>query len=144
MVSREEFDNFMKKAERYCNRGVFIRSHTLFNLSDLAKDLLKVDNDALYQLMKEIEEYNEPILTDSERDYLKAVIKPFKNRVKCIIKSCGSISDDNIEYLMIYIDSIHNCVDTEVIALPYFIKGSKYVNMKWDRKYTLKELGLED
>jgi hypothetical protein len=45
---------------------------------------------------------------------------------------------------MIYIDSIHNCVDTEVIALPYFIKGSKYVNMEGDRKYTLKDLGLED
>lgn len=144
MVSREEFDNFMKKAERYCNRGIFFKTHTLFNLSGLAKDLLKVDNDALYQLMKEINEYNEPILTDSERDYLKAVIKPFKDRVNFIVKLCGSIRDNKIEYLMIYIDSLLNYVDTEVISFPYFIKGSKYVNMEEDKKYTLKELGLED
>lgn len=139
MISREEFDNFMKKAERYCNRGIFFRTHTLFNLSDLVNNLLKVDNDALYQLMKEIEEYNEPILTDSERDYLKAVIKPFKDRVNYIMKV-----ENDAEYLMIGVNSITDYLDIETISLPYFTKGSKYVNMEWDRRYTLKELGLED
>ena len=143
MISREEFNNFMKKAERYCNRGVFIRTHTLFNLSDLAKDLLKVDNDALYQLMKEIDEYNEPILTDSERDYLKAVIKPFKDKVNYIVKIDGGSGSEE-EYLMITVNSIVDYIATETISLPYFTKGSKYVNMEWDKKYTLKELGLED
>ena len=139
MISREEFDNFMKKAERYCNRGIFIRTHTLFNLFDLAKDLLKVDNNALYQLMKEIDEYNEPILTDSERDYLKAVIKPFKDKVNYIMKV-----ENEEEYLMIGVNSITDYIDIETISLPYFTKGSKYVNMEWNRKYTLKELSLED
>ena len=139
MISREEFDNFMKKAERYCNRGIFFRTHTLFNLSDLVNNLLKVDNDALYQLMKKIDEYNEPILTDSERDYLKAVIKPFKDRVDYIMKV-----ENEAEYLMIGVNSIADYIDTETISLPYFTKGSKYVNMEWDKKYTLKELGLED
>lgn len=142
MVSREEFDNFMKKAERYCNRGIFIRTHTLFNLSDLVNNLLKVDNDALYQLMKEIEEYNEPILTDSERDYLKAVIKPFKDRVNYIVKH--SFLDEADKYLEINVSSIVKGAITEEIVFPYFIKGSKYVNMELNRKYTLKELGLED
>lgn len=140
MISREEFDNFMKKAERYCNRGVFIRTHTLFNLSDLVNNLFKVDNDALYQLMKEINEYNEPILTDSERDYLKAVIKPFKDRVSYIMKD----GNNEEEYLMIVVNSITDYLNTENISLPYFTKGSKYVNMELNRKYTLKELGLED
>jgi hypothetical protein len=83
MISREEFCNFMKKAERYCNKNKFIPS-----ISNVVNNLFRIDNKTLYQLMKEINEYKEPMLTDSEKDYLKAVIKPFKDRVKCIIKSC--------------------------------------------------------
>ena len=139
MISREEFDKFIKKAERYCNRGIFLKTHE-YSICDLAKDLFKINNDYLYILMKAIDKYNEPMLTDSEKDYLKAFIKPFKDRINYIVKD----GNNELEYLMIVVNSIADYMITETISFPYFIKGSKYVNMELNKKYTLKELGLED
>lgn len=138
MISYKEFDEFMKKAERYCSRGVFLKTYTP-NISDFTKELFKLNKNSLYSLMKSIDKYNVPILTDSERDYLKAVIKPFKDRVNYIMR-CG----EKYNYLVINIDSIADYEYTEDITFPYFIEGNKYVNMECDKKYTLEELGLED
>lgn len=77
-------------------------------------------------------EDNENILDDIEKEYLKAVIKPFKDRVNYIEKK-GNIN----EYISI--DLI-----TETISLPYFKEGTMYKEMELNKKYTLKELELDD
>ena len=78
--------------------------------------------------------YKEPILDKKEKEYLSAVIKPFK--IRCITKS-ETISDLS-EFITICLDNDED----EHITLPYFKKGTMYKGMKPDKNYTLKELGL--
>ena len=74
------------------------------------------------------------ILDEVEKRYLKAVIRPFKNRVINIVKE-GCYDGDC--YISIELD------DEEDINLPYFKKETMYNGMEEDKKYTLKELGLD-
>ena len=73
------------------------------------------------------------ILDEAEKRYLKAVIKPFKNRVINIRKR---ESYDNSYYIFI---CLYDCN----ITLPMFKKGTMYNGMEEDKRYTLKELGLD-
>lgn len=76
------------------------------------------------------EEYVPDILTDKEKAYLSAVIKPFRKKVESIKKvNFGE------EYLKI-------CLESENISFPYFREGTMYRGMEADKEYTLKELGL--
>lgn len=72
-----------------------------------------------------------PILDKAEKRYLNDVIRPFKNKVTSIRKTCYL----NSEYLKIYLDN-------DYFILPYFKKGTMYKNMKTDKRYTLEELHL--
>lgn len=74
------------------------------------------------------------ILDEAEKRYLKAVIRPFKNRVICIRKRAFY---DNRYYIIIFLDSCN-------IPLPDFRKGTMYNGMKENKDYTLKELGLDE
>ena len=72
------------------------------------------------------------ILDEEEKRYLEGVIRPFKDKVKNIIK--------NTNYS-------HQCyigirLEHEGIALPYFKENIMYKGMEVDRMYTLEELGL--
>lgn len=73
------------------------------------------------------------ILDEQEKEYLSAVIRPFKGRVDYIKKfditgkECICIRLKNDEY----------------IDFPYFKKGTMYKGMYRGKKYTLKELGLD-
>ena len=74
------------------------------------------------------------ILDEAEKRYLKAVIRPFKNRVRYISKEdCH----DGDYYISIVLDS------SEHTDLPYFKKRTMYNGMEEDKGYTLKELGLD-
>ena len=76
------------------------------------------------------EEYDPKILTDKEKAYLSAFIKPFRDRVECVKKIVHKR-----EFLKIFLED-------ESIAFPYFEKGTMYKGMEADKEYTLKELGL--
>lgn len=76
-------------------------------------------------------EYKEQILDDVEKRYLRGVIRPFKNKVKSILKL--SIAN---EWIVIQMD------DDYEINLPKFKKGTMYQGMEGNRRYTLEELGL--
>jgi hypothetical protein len=80
------------------------------------------------------EEYKPPILDDVEKDYLSAVIKPWKNKIKFIEKF-----EDTYDKERILIWIIGDCRN---IYLPQFEKGKMYKGMEVDKKYTLEELGL--
>ena len=81
-----------------------------------------------------LEEYREPILDNEEKDYLSAVIKPFRSRVKYIAKI---ISYDEFEQRIKI--AFYNGYCT---YLPYFKANTMYKGMETDKNYTLKELGL--
>lgn len=77
----------------------------------------------------------EPILDCEEKEYLSAVIKPYKNKVKYIAKVFADLSDE-------YCITI-KLKNKDFINLPLFSKDlSMYKGMKEDELYTLEELGL--
>ena len=80
------------------------------------------------------QEYKEQILDDVEREYLSAVIKPFRNKVKYIVKMHGfSEARQFIRIIM---------CDDDCANSPFFKGGTMYKGMKLDKQYTLEELGL--
>lgn len=83
--------------------------------------------------------YEEPVLDEKEKEYLSAVIKPFRNMVVCICKleliTCN-------QFIHIKAKRYDKDTNYEYINLPIFRKGTMYKNMEVGKEYTLKELGL--
>ena len=79
-------------------------------------------------------EVEEPILDEAERKYLSNVIRPFRDRVKNIIKHNSYYKNE--EYIVIY--SGHDIS----ISFPNFKKGTMYKGMELNKEYKLEELGL--
>ena len=72
------------------------------------------------------------ILDEEEKRYLEGVIRPFRDKVKYIIKNA---SYSNQCYIGIRLEH-------EGIILPYFKENTMYKGMEIDKRYSLKELGL--
>lgn len=81
-----------------------------------------------------LSEYKEPILNDAEKEYLSAVIKPFRNRVDYIMKEENICSSTEF----IHIDLSGG----DIADFPNFKVGTMYKGMEIDKSYTLQELGL--
>ena len=77
------------------------------------------------------------ILTEKEKEYLSAVVKPFKDKVKYIVKQQGFKDSERlpVEFIIIY-------VDDEKLILPSYDKDTLYKDMKLAEKYTVEDLGL--
>ena len=92
------------------------------------------------------EEYEEPVLDEKEKEYLSAVIKPFRDRV-CYIQKVKTTNLDN-QFIFIRLkryyceENEHESTEYEDIDLPYFKANTMYKNMKENKKYSLNELGL--
>ena len=79
-------------------------------------------------------EVKKTILDQAEKEYLSAVIKPFRKRIKSIKKAYNS---GNSAYISIAMDKC------EHIYLPYFnLNSGMYKRMETDKEYTLKDLEL--
>lgn len=76
------------------------------------------------------------ILDDTEKRYLSNVIRPFRNNVKYITKSCNYYRDAEFIFIILKDSNDMN------ISFPYFKKGTMYKGMEIGEWYTLKELGL--
>lgn len=76
-----------------------------------------------------------PLLDDTEKRYLKNIIKPFREQV-CWIKKKEVISISEEERIEIFVNG------DDDICLPSFEKGEMYIGMKRDKLYTVEELGL--
>lgn len=81
-------------------------------------------------------EYKEPILTEEEKAYLSAVIKPFRKKVKHIVK-INLCSSPEEQFIRIVIGNL------DFINFPNFNKNTgMYKGMEADKLYSLEELGL--
>lgn len=78
------------------------------------------------------QEYKDPILDDVEREYLSAVIKPFRKKISYIRKS----EDLRKKYIKIVL------CDGDSMYFPYLVNDEMYKGMELGRQYTLEELGL--
>lgn len=93
-------------------------------------DIIKVERSVKYEIVFEREE---EILDEVEKKYLANVIKPFRHKIKSIMKRSeyGSLC-----YIKI-------CIKNGNAAyFPCFKENSMYKGMEPNREYTLKELGL--
>ena len=84
----------------------------------------------------EIVKKPKPILDEVEKEYLSNVIKPFRSKVKYIVKR----NDNKSEYF----EDIRVAFESsyKVLYFPYFEKGTMYKGMELDKRYSLEDLGL--
>ena len=88
-----------------------------------------------------LEEHEEPILDDIEKEYLSNIIKPFKDRVSTISKRASFNSTGVDYYIEIRVKRVGNGYD--FVSLPTFKPSTKmYKNMKIGHIYSLEELNL--
>ena len=81
-----------------------------------------------------LEETKEPVLDDVEREYLSAVIKPFRNHVTSVRKWFNGIDYQ----IVISLDDGGN-----LCQLPRFpLSSEMYMGMDSNKWYSLQELGL--
>lgn len=81
-----------------------------------------------------LSEYKEPILDDVEKEYLSAVIKPFRKMIAYIVKAQDF--DDGKQCIRIILqngDGMH---------FPYLDDDEMYKGMEVNKEYSLEELGL--
>ena len=94
--------------------------------------IIKIE-EPIYQT---VYEHKEEILDEAEKRYLRNVIRPFRDKIKYIMKSVSNISG-NLCYIRIIIDDFD-----DLSTLPYFNGDKMYKGMMTEKKYTLEELGL--
>lgn len=76
-------------------------------------------------------------MNQKEKEYIKAVIAPFRDKVKYI---CKTKTDYGHCIDIYYYNDFTK--DEENVYLPYFKPGTEYRGMKLNRDYTLDELGI--
>lgn len=115
-----------------CQMERMINDITGFNYCGSGSDHCTPCAEYVYKWL--LSEYKEPILNDAEKEYLSAVIKPFRNRVDYIMKEENICSSTEF----IYIDLSGG----DIADFPNFKVGTMYKGMELDKSYTLQELGL--
>lgn len=117
---------------------IFVDKTSMYGFNNLDKQLryfndavsiVKVERPVKYETVFEREE---EILDEAEKKYLANVIRPFKDKIKGIVK----ISNFDNEYILIEVKDDGN------IVFPYFKKGTMYKRMRPKKEYTLEELKL--
>lgn len=81
-------------------------------------------------------EVKKTILDQAEKEYLSAIIKPFRDMVTSVIKNESSI----YEYIAIRYRGLEEYIGT--VRLPSFKKDTMYKGMEIGKAYSLNELGL--
>lgn len=120
---QSEIDKLSNEIGNYHNK-----IHSMRDRNNYMKEQLK-------ELMKESKkEKNKPILDDAEKEYLSAVIRPFRNKIVSISKEecCNEDYFINIE------------LENDALIFPYFKEETMYKGMELEKQYTLKELGLDE
>ena len=81
------------------------------------------------------------ILTEKEKEYLSAVIKPFRDRKVVINKHEYPQNEHKNECIQISVE-FYDKTGGETISLPIFKKGTMYKGLESNKCYTLEDLGL--
>lgn len=130
MLNIEKYKDIVLKNLNACNIDALLRGKIVngyckgFNCEGCGERVLKWL----------LEEAKEPVLDDVEKEYLSAVIKPFRNRVKYIVKTFGVSEARQFIRIIMHDGGYSN--------LPFFKGSTMYNGMELDTKYSLEELGL--
>ena len=93
-------------------------------------DSLYTDGDLVFDRERDCK----PILDKDEREYLSAVIKPFRDKVDYIVKVNGKPIP--VSYLRIVLKN------SDAITFPNLTNDTMYKGMELNKQYTLSDLGL--
>lgn len=138
-LTKEQWDNFLEnKCLMFCDTCPFSNARcqkseskrSWFNNKDLFSDKF---------LDQKIEVETQNILNKQEKEYLKAVIKPFRDRVISISKYFYVF--DNAYAIDICVLSSVGIFEKEITRLPLF-RNEMYKGMEKNKPYTLEELDL--
>lgn len=115
-----------------CQMERMIHDITGFNYCGSARDHCTPCAEYVYKWL--LSEYKGPILDDVEKEYLSAVIKPFRKMIAYIVKAQDF--DDGKQCIRIILqngDGMH---------FPYLDDDAMYKGMEVNKEYSLEELGL--
>lgn len=115
-----------------CQMERMIHDITGFNYCGSARDHCTPCAEYVYKWL--LSEYKESVLNDAEREYLSAVIKPFREKIEYIRKNKSAYKDKQFISIGFY--------DDDYMYFPFFENDAMYKCMELGRKYTLEELGL--
>ncbi len=93
------------------NKDTYKNVTLMINIPELTKEEMKVIRKGQVSKLKLTLEVEEPILDEAERKYLSGVIRPFRDRVKCVKKEKDT---NKREYINIVYDN------DWLIPLPFF------------------------
>lgn len=134
MLNIEKYENELRK---YGTNFALAKCGSIVDCKDVSCENCTFDDGCVIKRMNWLlKEYKEPILIldDIEKEYLSAVIKPFRKRIKSIKKT---YYPSNSAFISIAMDKC------ERIFLPVFeLNSGMYQSMKINKEYTLKDLGL--
>lgn len=85
--------------------------------------------------------FREPVLDDEEREYLKTVLKPFRDKIVSVKKRLSCISYDD-EFVKKYEEFIDVQIGNNHMWFPNFESRTMYKGMKAGKEYTLEQLGI--
>ena len=111
------------------SRNFFLTDYGLFVIGEADRK-----PEALNQLLNgeyKVVKISQPILTEEEKEYLSAVVKPFRDEVKHISKN----RYDGEEWIQIRTKS-------GLALLPPFKEGLMYNGMEAGKEYSVKELDI--
>ena len=132
MKNFEKYKDYLIKAIAVCNSG------ELLELAGI-EYTNPYDNKYYHKTKKRLvdwllQEYKYPILDEVEKEYLKSVIRPFRNHVTGVRKWFNGINYQ----IMISLDGGDN-----LCKLPAFpLSSEMYMGMDSKKWYSLQELGL--
>ena len=138
-LTKEQWDNYKEKnCMWHCENCIF--GPTKCYTSGIKKSWINhkdIYSDKFLDMEIEIEEPD--ILDEVEKRYLRAVIKPFRDRVISISKYFYVF--DNAYAIDIYVMSSVGIFEKEIIRLPLF-RNEMYKGMAKNKAYTLEDLDL--
>ena len=75
-------------------------------------------------------------MTREEKEYIKAIVEPFKDQVTSIEKWYSYNQGKKWEYIKIIYEEVYG---SDSVRLPWFVPGTRFKDMELFKKYTLEE-----
>lgn len=134
MKNIEKYKNFVLSNLNCCKMETDLRRAEGKTPIDCERILCEDCKESFFKWF--LEEYKGPILEDAEKEYLSAVLRPFRKDIVSISKySFTEGYSEKREYIKFSSKS-------QSWILPSFKAGTMYKGMKTHKEYTLEELGL--
>lgn len=134
MLNIEKYKKELMRGVNVCKIEEIVTEITGKKICPTGVDNCNCCKELIYEWL--LSEYKEQVLDDVEREYLSAVIKPFRKKVKHIVK-INLFGSPEEQFIRIVIGNL------DFINLPNFNKNTgMYRGMEVDKLYSLEELGL--